>query len=301
MPSPDPVRILRQHLQTDALLGASAVPVPAGVGRPTPSPAGPAAIAKADATGSAKADAGRPSITDAAEARRPAPDRSAPFSLSAASSREYAPPLPPVHPAAVKLFTGLSTADKHARLQALAQAFEQDPEVQTQRPSNTNLVFGEGDVDAKLMFIGEGPGETEDRLGRPFVGEAGQLLDKMITAMGLSREQVYIANVVKYRPPNNRPPTPEEAAVQGAYLARQVAIIHPRVLVALGGSAAKFALQTDVGITRLRGQWSKFSHTDPTLPIMPTFHPAYLLRSYTTENRKKVWSDMQSVLERLGG
>ncbi|MGB1125065.1 MAG: uracil-DNA glycosylase, partial [Phycisphaeraceae bacterium] len=119
------------------------------------------------------------------------------------------------------------------------------------------------------------------------------------TAMGLAREQVYIANVVKYRPPGNRTPTPEEAAIQGPYLARQVAIIHPTALVALGGAAAKYALQTTTGITRLRGQWSQFAHTDPTLPIMPTFHPAYLLRSYTPDNRKKVWADLQAVLQRI--
>ena len=160
-------------------------------------------------------------------------------------------------------------------------------------------MFGEGSVDAKLVFIGEGPGEQEDKTGRPFVGPAGELLDKMITAMGLSRETVYIANVVKYRPPNNRTPTPEEAAVQGPYLAQQVAIINPTVLVALGGAATKYALQTTTGITRLRGQWAQFVHTDPMLPIMPTFHPAYLLRSYTPDNRKKVWADLQAVLKKL--
>lgn len=199
----------------------------------------------------------------------------------------------------MKLHTDLSTADKLDRLKQLSAEFEADPAVQALRPANTNLVFGEGDPDAKLMFIGEGPGAEEDRTGRPFVGPAGELLDKMITAMGLAREQVYIANVVKYRPPGNRTPTPEEAAIQGPYLARQVAIIHPTALVALGGAAAKYALQTTTGITRLRGQWSQFAHTDPTLPIMPTFHPAYLLRSYTPDNRKKVWADLQAVLQRI--
>jgi DNA polymerase len=289
MPAPDPARILRQHLQTDALLGANTVPTPVA---PRSAPTKPAAPARADAAGSRA-----PS--------RPAPQRPAPpqqpssFALTPPTKRDTAPPLPPAHPADIKLHTGLSTTDKRQRLEQLAAEFEADPKVQALRPPNTNLVFGEGDPDAKLMFIGEGPGEQEDRTGRPFVGPAGELLDKMITAMGLSREQVYIANVVKYRPPNNRTPTPEEAAVQGPYLAKQVAIIHPTVLVALGGAAAKYALQSTTGITRLRGTWAQFTHTDPTLPIMPTFHPAYLLRSYTPDNRKKVWADLQAVLEKI--
>jgi DNA polymerase len=248
----------------------------------------PTASAPADAVGS------RPPS-------RPAPQRPAPssFALKPPAARDTAPPLPPAHPADIKLSAGLSTADKQQRLEQLAAEFEQDPNVQALRPPDTNLVFGEGDPDAKLLFIGEGPGEQEDRTGRPFVGPAGELLDKMITAMGLSRETVYIANVVKYRPPSNRTPTPEEAAVQGPYLAKQVAIINPTVLVALGGAAAKYALQTTTGITRLRGQWARFVHTDPQLPIMPTFHPAYLLRSYTPDNRKKVWADLQAVLAKI--
>jgi DNA polymerase len=291
MPSPDPARILRQHLQTDALLGASAVPTPAGHAPTNTAPPKPAASAKADIAGS-KRPTRQPT-------KRPTPQPARGFSLTPPSARDQAPPLPPANPAEVKLLTGLSAADKQAKLDELAHAFEQDPAVQALRPANTNLVFGEGDVNAQLMFIGEGPGETEDKLGRPFVGKAGELLDKMITAMGLSREQVYIANVVKYRPPNNRTPTPEEAAVQGAYLTNQVAIVHPKAMVALGGAATKFALQTTTGITRLRGNWAQFTHTDPPLPIMPTFHPAYLLRSYTPDNRRKVWADLQQVMDRL--
>lgn len=286
MPTPDPARILRQHLETDALLGVDAVPTPAGLPTGKPMPTAPT---KADAVGSGPQPATQRSTPPPPEPR---------FALSAPGSGK-APPLPPAHPADTKLIEGLSTEDKHERLRQLAEAFEQDPQVQALRPPNTNLVFGEGDVDARLMFIGEGPGETEDRLGRPFVGRAGELLNKMITAMGLSREQVYIANVVKYRPPGNRTPTPEEAAVQGPYLAKQVAIIRPAALVALGGAAAKYALQTTTGITRLRGQWASFTHTDPPVPIMPTFHPAYLLRSYTPDNRKKVWADLQQVMDRL--
>lgn len=286
MPSPDPNRILRQHLETDRLLGVTAVPTPVAFTN-----AKPAASATADAAGSRSS-----SRATQQPAQRPATTG---FSLKQPPARDAAPPLPPVHPGDVKLLTGLSISEKQQRLQQLADQFEQDTKVQALRPPDTNLVFGEGDPDAKLMFIGEGPGEEEDRTGRPFVGPAGELLDKMITAMGLSRDTVYIANVVKYRPPNNRTPNPEEVATQGPFLAQQVAIINPTVLVALGGAATKFALQTTTGITRLRGQWAHFTHTDPMLPVIPTFHPAYLLRSYTTDNRKKVWADLQAVLAKI--
>ncbi|MEM9414467.1 MAG: uracil-DNA glycosylase [Planctomycetota bacterium] len=194
---------------------------------------------------------------------------------------------------------GLSTQDKIDKLATLQAAFEQDANVKQTRPTGTRLVWSDGSPDADIMFIGEGPGEVEDREGLPFVGPAGELLNKMITAMGLDRQSVYIANVVKYRPPGNRVPTPEEAAISGPYLAQQAAIVAPKAIVALGGTAAKFALQTSTGITRLRGQWSTFGFTDPGIDLMPTFHPAYLLRSYTTDNRKKVWEDLQAVLKKV--
>jgi DNA polymerase len=163
----------------------------------------------------------------------------------------------------------------------------------------TQTVFGEGDPDAELMFIGEGPGQTEDELGRPFVGRAGELLDKMIVAMGLKREEVYIANVVKCRPPGNRAPTPAEVDACWGFLKRQIMTIQPRAIVTLGGPATKLILNTDKGITSIRGQWDTFrglAPDGPYIPVMPTFHPAYLLRSYTPENRKKVWSDLKNVM-----
>ncbi|MCC6681294.1 MAG: uracil-DNA glycosylase [Phycisphaeraceae bacterium] len=165
--------------------------------------------------------------------------------------------------------------------------------------SRTQTVFGEGDPDAALMFIGEGPGQTEDEQGRPFVGRAGELLNKMIVAMGLAREQVYIANVVKCRPPDNRTPVPEETAACWDYLRRQIEIIQPRVIVALGAPAAKMLLETKVGIMKLRGTWQSFNMVQPPIPVMPTFHPAYLLRAYTQDNRAKVWSDLQQVMEMM--
>ena len=169
--------------------------------------------------------------------------------------------------------------------------------------SRSQTVFGEGDPHATLMFIGEGPGQKEDEQGRPFVGRAGELLDKQIAAMGLQREQVYIANVVKCRPPSNRTPTPVEAEACSDYLRRQITIIEPQVIVTLGGPAAKLVLNTREGVTRLRGNWfdsRQFLSHGPVIPVMPTFHPAYLLRAYTRDNRQLVWSDLQQVMQRLG-
>jgi DNA polymerase len=161
---------------------------------------------------------------------------------------------------------------------------------------HTRTVFGEGSPIATLMFIGEAPGEQEDQTGRPFVGRAGQKLDEIIKAMGLTRDQVYIANILKSRPPDNRTPLPNEVAGCAPFLAEQIRIIRPQAIIALGGPAAKWLLQTDTGITRLRGQWGWYEDPLIRIPIMPTFHPAYLLRNYTVETRKQVWSDMQKAL-----
>ena len=167
----------------------------------------------------------------------------------------------------------------------------------------TNAVFGEGNPDADLVFIGEGPGQEEDRQGRPFVGRAGELLTKMILAMGLTREDVYITNVVKCRPPGNRAPMADEAAACDDYLVRQLKILQPKVVVALGNPAMKALLNTTTGITKMRGRWQSLPTLDAELAgikVMPTFHPAFLLRQYTEDNRKKVWSDLQEVMKELG-
>ena len=158
------------------------------------------------------------------------------------------------------------------------------------------IVFGVGDPDASLMFVGEAPGADEDAKGEPFVGRAGQLLDKMIGAMGFGRGDVYIANVLKVRPPENRTPTPEEWAADGPYLKEQIRIVSPRVIVTLGRPAACYLLETDETMGRMRGRWAEFEG----IAVMPTYHPAYLLRSYTAENRAKVWSDLQMAMGRLG-
>ncbi|MBC8523290.1 MAG: uracil-DNA glycosylase [Phycisphaerales bacterium] len=160
----------------------------------------------------------------------------------------------------------------------------------------THTVFGAGNSDARLMFIGEAPGAEEDRQGIPFVGDAGKKLDEIITAMGMQRENVYIANVLKSRPPDNRTPSPDEIAKCAPFLALQVEIIQPEVIVALGAPAAKFLLETSTGITKLRGIWHEYK----AIPVMPTFHPAFLLRNYTKLTRGQVWSDMKQVMEKLG-
>lgn len=167
--------------------------------------------------------------------------------------------------------------------------------------AHTNIVFGEGDPCARLMFIGEAPGAEEDRLGRPFVGRSGQLLDKMIAAMGLKREDVYIANVLKTRPPDNATPTTEEARLCAPYLFEQIRVIAPEAIVTLGLPAVRTLLDTTEAMGRLRGSWASFRAPDGRLvPVMPTYHPAFLLRSYTEENRAKVWADLQKVMTRLG-
>jgi DNA polymerase len=158
----------------------------------------------------------------------------------------------------------------------------------------TKIVFGVGSPKAELVFIGEGPGADEDRTGEPFVGAAGQLLTKMIQAMGLTREQVYICNVVKCRPPGNRDPEPDEIAACEGFLKAQVAAIKPKVVVTLGKFAAQTLLKTDRPISRMRGQW----HTYEGIRLMPTFHPSYLLRSPT--EKRKAWDDLKLVMAELG-
>jgi DNA polymerase len=195
-----------------------------------------------------------------------------------------------------------SAAAKAEALAALQVEHDQQCPHCTTATGHRRTVFGEGSADAALMFIGEAPGEEEDRTGRPFVGRAGKQLDKIIQAMQLQREDVYIANILKSRPPDNRTPLVSEVDRCAPYLAAQVRIIRPRAIVALGGPATKFLLKTDTGITRLRGQWATYVDPDEqwTVPIMPTFHPAYLLRNYTPDTRRKVWSDMQAVMAELG-
>lgn len=161
--------------------------------------------------------------------------------------------------------------------------------------SRTQTVFARGNPSAEVCFVGEGPGADEDAQGEPFVGAAGQLLDKMIVAMGYRRGDVYICNIVKCRPPQNRKPEPKEIEACLPYLRDQLALVKPKVIVALGATAVAGLTGSTEGITRLRGKWKLYKGTTP---IMPTFHPAYLLR--TPAAKREVWSDLQEVMKHLG-
>ena len=158
----------------------------------------------------------------------------------------------------------------------------------------THIVFGEGNPQARLVFVGEGPGHDEDVTGRPFVGAAGQLLTRIIQAMGLEREDVYICNIIKCRPPGNRDPQPEEVAACSPFLWRQIRAIAPEVVCALGSVAGRFLLNTQTPISRLRGRF----HDMDGIPVMPTFHPAYLLRN--PEKKRETWNDIQQIMKKLG-
>ncbi len=171
--------------------------------------------------------------------------------------------------------------------------------------TRTRTVFGEGNPQAEVMFIGEGPGKQEDLSGRPFVGRAGQLLTDIIEkGMGVPRTEVYIANIVKCRPTvdlkfqRDRPPETDETDACSPYLLRQIDLIQPKVIITLGGPSTKFLLDTHTGITRMRGRWAEFRG----IPVMPTFHPSYVLRQESSGNsaKREVWHDIKLVLERLG-
>ena len=160
--------------------------------------------------------------------------------------------------------------------------------------SRTNVVFGVGDPNADVMFIGEAPGRDEDLQGEPFVGRAGQLLTDIIKAMKLSREQVYIANVIKCRPPENRNPEPDELDACRPFIRRQVALIKPKVIVTLGRFGLQSLTEKAYGISSVRGQWLEYEG----IKLMPTYHPAYLLRNPAA--KKEVWADMKKVMAELG-
>lgn len=160
-------------------------------------------------------------------------------------------------------------------------------------PIRTNLVFGEGNPKADLVFVGEAPGQQEDKQGRPFVGRAGQLLTRIIEAMGLKRQDVYICNILKCRPPGNRNPKPAEIKACEPFLLQQLDVIRPKVICALGTFAAKTLLNTDVPISLLRGKF----HSYHGIKLMPTYHPAYLLRN--PGSKKQVWEDVQMIMKEL--
>jgi DNA polymerase len=192
----------------------------------------------------------------------------------------------------------LNKAAAFAALRARALACVKCPHLAASRKT---VVFGGGNIDAQLMFVGEAPGADEDEQGEPFVGRAGQLLTKIIQATGLSRADVYIANILKCRPDTpgqsagNRPPTPEERATCIPYLQEQIDLIKPKAIVALGATAVEGLLGKTLGITKLRGNWQTYRGT----PLMPTYHPAYLLRNQAMSEKRKVWEDILKVMEKL--
>lgn len=217
------------------------------------------------------------------------PKKSEPEPVSAAPAAETVKSVPPPQPAV----TDGATLPVFNTLEDICSAVHNCTRCGLCRTRN-NPVFGEGDPDARLMFIGEGPGAEEDRLGRPFVGKAGMLLDKMISAMQFTREEVYIANIVKCRPPDNRLPAPEEADLCIGYLKRQIELIRPEVIVLLGATAVKYLLNVTTGISRMRGRWLSYEN----IPVMATFHPAFLLRQESA--KRETWNDLQQVMARFG-
>lgn len=289
------LRVLRQHVATDGLLGLAAVPITPGE-RVAVQEERDAGGSRATGSSSFSSSASSSVSSPVSSSARTAPSRPSPRPLG---DRDASSPPPaarsrPVVP---------DNADKADRLEAIRLDHEQncDTPLRNMQAPGAKIAFGEGDPDADLMFVGEGPGETEARLGRPFVGPAGELLDKMIVAMGLTRQTVYIANAVKFRPPNNRAPNPEEIAVELPYLEDQIEVVDPKVIVVLGGSAAKSILKTRRGIMSIRGQWHDYAvmTTGQRIPVMPTYHPAFLLRQYTPDNRKNVWADLQAAMQKL--
>lgn len=188
--------------------------------------------------------------------------------------------------------TNLASSEKIVALKTLREEIGDCQRCKLSK-GRTNIVFGEGNVDAEVMFIGEGPGMEEDRQGRPFVGDAGQLLTKLIEKMGFKREDVYIGNIVKCRPPLNRDPEDDEINTCFPFIKRQIEIISPRVIVALGRISSQTLIGLKVPISKLRGRFYQYGN----VPLMPTFHPAYLLRN--PKDKWRVWEDAQKVLEKL--
>ncbi|MHC4557076.1 MAG: uracil-DNA glycosylase [Planctomycetota bacterium] len=195
----------------------------------------------------------------------------------------------------------MAVAEKAAELEKIAEEVRQCRKCGL-GSLRTNAVPGEGNPDARIMFIGEAPGADEDAQGQPFVGRAGQLLDKIIEACGLKRSDVFIGNILKCRPPDNRDPRAEEIISCLPYLQRQIEIINPEIIVALGAHAARTLLNTTKSIGQLRGHFHEYyaGIGRPAIKLMATYHTAYLLRNYSQENRRRVWEDMKKVLAELG-
>ncbi len=221
----------------------------------------------------------RPPVAPAAQPRPAAP---------------AAPAVPPATAASPPIAVPDTAAARAARLDKLEAEVSRCTRCKLHE-TRTHTVFSRGSTSAELVFVGEGPGADEDASGIAFVGKAGQLLDRMVVAMGYDRDDVYICNVVKCRPPNNRKPEPAEIAACLPYLKEQLALLAPKAIVCLGATGVQALLGASTGITRLRGTWKLYGGR---VPVMPTFHPAYLLRQ--PGKKRDVWNDLQQVMKRLG-
>jgi len=277
---------LRAHAEWQGALGASGLPAAskeeALARAPTPD-------AGADAPPRSEPPPAPPVRTAPPERTARAPRGAEPPPPAVESSPEPAParrPPPPVEQ--------LDPAERVRRLEVIRVEVAACTGCRL-HSTRTQTVFARGDGSSGLAFVGEGPGADEDAQGEPFVGKAGQLLDRMIAAMGLTRDEVYVANIVKCRPPDNRKPQPDEMQSCIGYLERQLDIIQPQVIVALGATAVQGLLGTTEGITRLRGRFKLYRGR---IAVMPTFHPAYLLRSPGA--KRDVWTDLQAVLRQMG-
>jgi uracil-DNA glycosylase family 4 len=264
---------LRAHLERHQAAGTSGLP------RSAPTPATP---------------------TPATRATPSAPAATPPTRATQATPAPAAPAAPPTAPARASAADLAAAAEKrHRRLPALAQEVASCTRCAL-APTRTQTVFARGNPDSALCFVGEAPGAEEDAQGLPFVGRAGQLLDRMIAAMGLTPERdVYVCNILKCRPPGNRRPEPEETAACIPYLHEQLELVNPRVIVALGNTAVAALLDTKLGITRVRGQWKLYRGQKL---VMPTYHPSYLLRPgpAQVEAKRQAWEDLQLVMKELG-
>jgi uracil-DNA glycosylase len=266
----------------------------------------------APGVGYALAQAGASAVSAPAApsgATRPAPASRPPLQAPAATPRETTAPARSAPPPIAEAPRRFPTAAPDAAALAARDAARAAPDLETLRAvlerfdgcalkaTAKSLCFYRGSPQARLMIVGEAPGRDEDLQGKPFVGRAGQLLDKMLAAIGLSEDDVHITNVVYWRPPGNRTPTPQEVQVCRPFLERQIELVAPDILMIMGGSAANALLDMEGGIMRQRGRWREFAVGGRTVPAMPTLHPAYLLR--TPVAKRLAWRDLLAIQERL--
>lgn len=280
--------LLRWYLDAGADVAMADATVDRYAAPPAPRPAPPAATAKKPAGEPAPASDYLSSLAggQTGESGQAGPSDKA--------GRRLAPQ--PPRPAGAAAESAAATARQCATLDTLKSALTGFDGCAL-KATAMNLVFADGNPEADVMIVGEAPGADEDRQGLPFVGLSGQLLDRMLAAIGMDRETVYISNILPWRPPGNRKPTSEEVETCLPFLKRHVELVGPKVLVLLGGTAAGSVLNTTTGITRLRGKWQDYQTDTGPIAAMPTFHPAYLLRNPSLKQQS--WRDLQAIRDRL--